>query len=69
MLALINDVLDLSRIEAGGASLNEEVLDIERLIADTIRIVTAQAEAGDIQLVHLPSPAPLPLVRADERKI
>ncbi|NUQ27185.1 MAG: PAS domain-containing sensor histidine kinase [Acidobacteriaceae bacterium] len=50
LLALINDVLDLSRIEAGGLSLQTEQIDITDLLHQTTESVRGQAAAKGIVL-------------------
>jgi len=50
LLALINDVLDLSRIEAGGLSLHTEQIDIADLLHQTAESVRGQATAKGIVL-------------------
>lgn len=51
LLALINDVLDFSRIEAGGLTLHAETLHLGELIAETIHAVKPSANAKDISLL------------------
>ncbi|QEE31488.1 PAS domain S-box protein [Terriglobus albidus] len=50
LLALINDVLDLSRIEAGGLSLQTEQIDVTDLLHQTTESVRGQAAAKGIIL-------------------
>ncbi|MGO4518037.1 PAS domain S-box protein [Terriglobus sp. 2YAB30_2] len=50
LLALINDVLDLSRIEAGGLSLRTEEIDIPSLLQQTVESVRGQATEKSIVL-------------------
>ena len=55
LLGVINDVLDMSRMEAGRLSIAVEPLDLAELIAESIRVVSAQwhtrriAVTADIQ--------------------
>ena len=68
LLELINDILDVSRIETGNFDLNEEVLSPKEVIERAIRIVGARALENRLNLTteisdHLPS------IRADERKL
>ncbi|MBX3711675.1 MAG: response regulator [Lysobacter sp.] len=52
LLTLINDVLDLSKIEAGKLQLNPQGTDIGELVEETLSLFGAMAEAKDIAL-HL----------------
>lgn len=48
LLALINDVLDLSRIEAGGLNLHTEVLPLGDAISEAVNAIRPYAEAKGI---------------------
>jgi signal transduction histidine kinase len=50
LLGVINDILDLSKIEAGGTEIDEEVLDTEELINESTRLLRERAEAAGIDL-------------------
>lgn len=49
LLELINDVLDISRVESGTLSVSIEPIAVEPLIADTIELVQPMAAAGGIR--------------------
>jgi two-component system cell cycle sensor histidine kinase PleC len=68
LLALINDILDLAKIEAGAFTLRETDVDVARLLADEVEIVQQRAETKGSTIVSEISDK-LPLVLADERAI
>ena len=68
LLALINDILDLSRLDASQTSLNEEDLDMPALIAATFRMMQGQAAEVQVSLAQNIEPG-FPQIRADKRRI
>lgn len=50
LMAIANDVLDFSRLEAGAVSIRLQPCDATELLVDTISIFEAQAEAKGLQL-------------------
>ena len=68
LLEIINDILDLSKIEAGKLNLGEEELDVKEVAEAVFRLVRGRAEAGGVTLVH-DIPPELPLLYADKRKL
>lgn len=68
LLALINDVLDLSKIEAGQMKLAVEPMDIPTLLEAVFSDVTPQAEAKGLQLIKDIAPALSP-VNGDAQRI
>ena len=52
LLDLINEVLDISRIESGTMSVSLESVAIEDLTHDCLALVAPQAQANDVRLVH-----------------
>ncbi|MES9960278.1 MAG: transporter substrate-binding domain-containing protein [Sedimenticola sp.] len=51
LLGLINDVLDMSKIEAGRINLVEEEFDLKGLVSDVVEMMQNRAEGKRLQLV------------------
>jgi len=68
LLALINDILDLARIEAGGLALRETYVDLAQLIAECVALMEVKARDGELDLRAEVAPG-LPAIRADERAL
>ncbi len=66
LLAQINDVIDLARIDAGKIEIALEPADLVRIATDTTEGCRKEAEAKGIELSCLPATGPL-VVLADER--
>lgn len=68
LMDIINDILDLAKIESGKLELMESIVDIRRIFESCVRIVQPRADEGGVSLsVNLPDQ--LPRLRADERKL
>ena len=68
LLSLINDILDLSKIEAGADELDEETLDVAKIAVAVLRVVRQRAETNGLRIACSPTEG-LPALRADERKM
>jgi two-component system cell cycle sensor histidine kinase PleC len=67
LLALINDILDYSKLEADHLPLSETMFDLGQFLHDGLRLVRVQAEAGGVAL-HL-SRLPAIALKGDERRL
>ncbi|HMK89859.1 MAG TPA: HAMP domain-containing sensor histidine kinase [Methylocystis sp.] len=68
LLMLINEILDLSRVEAGRYELKEESVSLGQIAEDCRHLLTMRAEKRDIEVIELIEPD-LPRIWADERAI
>ena len=66
LLNLINEILDLSRIEAGRYELNEEPTDLAHVVADCRHLLQLRARNRGISIHEMFEPE-LPRLWADER--
>ena len=65
---LINDILDISRIESGTLQIKHEPIDYPKIVADTLRLMKADADAKHIRLGSA-LPEFIPPVRGDADKV
>jgi signal transduction histidine kinase len=68
LLNLIDDLLDLSRIDAGKAHLVEESVSLRHVITEACRMVAHQAKQSHVNVLT-EVPSDLPLVLGDKRCI
>ncbi|NEN86693.1 PAS domain S-box protein [Paenibacillus elgii] len=52
LLSIINDILDLSKIEAGRIELQEEIFDLRRCIKDSFSVISGRAEIKNLNLTY-----------------
>jgi two-component system, cell cycle sensor histidine kinase PleC len=67
LLDVINDILDMSKIEAGGIRLSPETVDLDSLLADCIRVVSTRA--GEKRLAVKAKVEPGIHLKADRRAL
>jgi signal transduction histidine kinase len=68
LLDLINDVLDVSAIEAGALELHEENVSLAELVDASIHFIKPQAEDGKVTLTSSID-TQLPLIYGDKRRV
>ncbi len=66
LLALINDILDMSKIEAGKMNLHLEVVDVAEMAAEAVRLMRNRAESAGL-MIRVIAPDDLPTLEADYR--
>lgn len=69
LLQLLNDILDVSKIEAGGLTLDVQACSLERILMDAVDVVRYKAETKGLELIlELPVEVPETLL-ADEVRL
>jgi two-component system, cell cycle sensor histidine kinase PleC len=68
LLNLINEILDLSRIEAGRYELNEEAVSVVNVVADCHHLLKLRASSKDIA-IHEVFEQGMPRIWGDERAV
>ncbi len=66
LLQIINDILDLSKVEAGKIELDERAVDLHALVTASLRLIGERAGEAGVQVSN-EVPADLPRLFADER--
>jgi len=69
LLALINDILDLSKIEASQGELHEEAIDVFTAVGACLSLVRERAESVGVNLNSEMANDRLPQLYADQRKL
>jgi CheY-like chemotaxis protein len=68
LLRLINDILDLSRIEAGGISISTEPVSVREVLDELRATLEPMAARNEVTVEMAPLPANLPMVAVDRTR-
>jgi signal transduction histidine kinase/HAMP domain-containing protein len=68
LLEIINDILDIAKLQSGKTELAMEVIRIDAVIAESLRMMRPQAETGDIVMIEAVDPQ-LPAIAADATRL
>jgi PAS domain S-box-containing protein len=69
LLALVNDILDLSRIEAGALELESADFDLDHALRSAVRLLRVQAEAKGLFLEATVAPEVPRILRGDAMRL
>ncbi len=69
LLSLINDILEMSKIEAGRTTFNENSFDLHRLLNSLEEMLRLKAEAKGLQLIVEYTPEVPQYIKTDEGKL
>ncbi|HEX3429531.1 MAG TPA: ATP-binding protein [Rhizomicrobium sp.] len=68
LLELIDDILDLSKLDAGHLDLNDDAVDLGEAIASCLRLMEPHSAKANVR-IHANVPDGLPSMRADDRRL
>jgi PAS domain S-box-containing protein len=68
LLHIINDILDLAKIEVGKAELHEDTCEVAEITASQVQMIRPRAEQAGLTIELVPEPD-LPLLCADPTKL
>jgi signal transduction histidine kinase len=69
LVAVIDDILDLSKIEAGHLSLEMQPLDLRQLVGEVVAVFTAPVRAKGLQISAHVAPAVPPVLLGDAGRL
>jgi PAS domain S-box-containing protein len=69
LLSIINDILDLSKIEAGSMTLNIDSIDMKAMIEEALGRVEGIATQKSLKVSHIIAPARLGVFDGDQQRI
>jgi signal transduction histidine kinase len=68
LLRLVNDILDISKLEAGAMEISEGEVELKDIVVDSVNLVSTQATTRGVSVI-VDLPDRLPRLRADELRL
>jgi signal transduction histidine kinase len=68
LLGLVNDILDLAKVEAGQLQVSSDPASAEATVTAALALIQPQAAAGGVELKVNPIPSPAPIYRGDSER-
>jgi signal transduction histidine kinase len=69
LLGLVNDILDLAKVEAGRLQVSSGPASVEGTVAAAVALIQPQAAARGLDLTISPAPTPSPIYRGDDERV
>lgn len=69
LLELINDILDLSKINAGAVELSREEVSVSALIQECLELIGHRAGEAGVELIHVDTSEGQGVINADARRL
>jgi signal transduction histidine kinase len=69
LLGLVNDILDLAKVEAGRLQVTSDPASAEGTVTAALALIQPQAAARGLELSIQPTPRPAPIYRGDDERV
>src|ERR1700704_1956917 len=69
LLGLVNDILDLAKVEAGRLQVSSEPASAEGTVTAALSLIQPQAASRGLDLLIQPAPKPAPIYRGDDERV